>query len=88
MKKTHWTLEEIAILTEGYKTGMSGQSISEKVGRTEIAVRNKAKRIGIFKRSRSKYHGCSQDCFNCPYYDCLRPYRAFMKGVSEREEWK
>lgn len=23
------------------------------------------------------YHGCEEDCFNCEYPDCLKPYSEF-----------
>lgn len=28
-------------------------------------------------RKRKRYHGCNEDCENCEYYDCLKPYKDF-----------
>lgn len=42
-------------------------------GRTGTLKYIQWKRTGKVTKSRKKYKGCIEDCFNCEYEDCLKP---------------
>ena len=38
-----------------------------------------------YTKSRKKFTGCDEDCFNCPYRDCLKPASQIKNDVSISE---
>ena len=50
MPKNLWTQEEIEILTDGYKNGLSKKEIAKSLqGRTEGSIKTKAVQLGLTK---------------------------------------
>ncbi len=68
---TIWTEKENAMLRELFPSTMSVKEIAKRIGRTEKTVRAHANMMGL-RRVRITYHGCTEDCFNCPYPDCMK----------------
>ncbi len=71
MPINYWTPEEDKLLKELYQTEMTVEEIAERLRRTEQAVKKRVSKTGI-KRYSTSYHGCTEDCFNCPYPDCMK----------------
>lgn len=51
---------------------LGANHLSKLMRVTEDEVRERRRKI--FK---TVYHGCNEDCFNCEYPDCLKPYSEF-----------
>ena len=68
---TIWTAKENAMLKELFSSTISVKEIAKRLGRTEGSVRTHANSMGL-KRERITYSGCTEDCFNCPYPDCMK----------------
>lgn len=40
------------------------------------------------KKGVSKFHGCTEDCLNCPYPDCYKPAEQFKADKVKKEALK
>ena len=64
-----WDERDIYYLTKYYHK-FSLADIAEFLGRTPDAVYTKASLLGLIE----KWEGCDNDCLNCKYPDCIKPY--------------
>ena len=66
-----WSNDELNYLMSHQE--LSDVQIGAKLNRTPYSVREKRRRI----KHGLDFPGCNDDCFNCIYPDCLKPYRLF-----------
>lgn len=36
------------------------------------------------KAGKDAWYGCEEDCFNCPYHDCLKPAYLMKSGTGDK----
>lgn len=72
MSINYWTPEEDKLLKELYQTEMTVKEIAERLGRSKHAVTHRVHTVGGKRNNRAVFNGCNEDCFNCPYPDCLK----------------
>lgn len=75
-RKHKWTEQEDKLLKELYPTPISIDEIAERLGRTRNGIIQRVNRLGITRglkhQQQRRYFGCEEDCFNCPYPDCMK----------------
>lgn len=74
-KKFKWTEEKYEILRQMRAEGKTYTEMCEVLGCASVTIHDTLLKMGLINRRNNKeqYKGCDEDCYNCPYSDCLKP---------------